>query len=49
LRGVESMFGNVAGLSRVNKTEVLFSSTQWLSGSGVLRGARPDRHHHVLR
>ena len=35
LRGVESMFGNVAGLSRVNKTEVLFSSTQWLSGSGV--------------
>lgn len=35
MRGVESMFGNIAGLSRVNKTEVLFTNTQWLSGSGV--------------
>lgn len=35
LRGVESMYGNVAGLSRVNRTELMFSSTQWLSGSGV--------------
>ena len=35
LRGVESMYGNVAGLARVNKTEVLFSNTQWMSGSGV--------------
>lgn len=35
VRGVEAMFGNVAGLSRINKTEVLFANTQWLSGSGV--------------
>lgn len=35
VRGVEAMFGNIAGLSRVNKTEVLFTNTQWLSGSGV--------------
>jgi hypothetical protein len=35
LRGVESMFGNVAGLSRVNRTEVLFTNARWLSGSGV--------------
>lgn len=35
IRGVESMFGNIAGLSRVNKTEVAFTSTRWLQGSGV--------------
>jgi hypothetical protein len=35
IRGVESMYGNIAGLSRVNRTEVLFSSTRWLEGSGV--------------
>jgi hypothetical protein len=35
VRGVEAMFGNIAGLSRVNKTEILFSNTQWLSGSDV--------------
>ena len=35
LRGVESMFGNVAGLAHVNKTEVNFTNAQWLSGSGV--------------
>ncbi|MBL0127093.1 MAG: PorV/PorQ family protein [Flavobacteriales bacterium] len=28
VRGVEAMFGNVAGLSLVNKTEVLFSNTR---------------------
>jgi hypothetical protein len=33
--GVEAMYGNVAGLSMINKTEVLFSSTRWLEGSGV--------------
>ncbi len=33
--GLESMFMNVAGLSRVNKTEVVFSNTQWLVGSGI--------------
>ncbi len=35
LRGVEGMFGNIAGLARVKKTEVLFTSTRWLEGSGV--------------
>jgi hypothetical protein len=35
IRGVEAMFGNVAGLSYVRKTEVMFSNMQWLSGSGV--------------
>lgn len=35
IRGVEAMFGNIAGLAHINKTEVLFSNTQWLSGSGV--------------
>jgi hypothetical protein len=35
VRGVEAMFGNVAGLAYVNKTEVMFANTQWLSGSGV--------------
>ncbi|MCB0769007.1 MAG: PorV/PorQ family protein [Flavobacteriales bacterium] len=35
VRGVEAMFGNIAGLAQVNKTEVLFANTQWLSGSGT--------------
>jgi len=35
VRGVEAMFGNVAGLSRVNKTEIMFTNTRWLSGSGT--------------
>ena len=35
LRGVEGMFGNIAGLARVKKTEVYFTSTRWLEGSGV--------------
>jgi hypothetical protein len=39
LRGVEGMFGNVAGLARVRKTEVCFSSSRWLEGSGVLVNA----------
>lgn len=34
VRGVEAMFGNIAGLSRVNKTEVVFSNTQ-LSSAGM--------------
>src|SRR5690606_11445080 len=33
--GVEAMYGNIAGLAMVNRTEVLFSSTRWLEGSGV--------------
>jgi hypothetical protein len=35
VRGVESMFANIAGLSYVNKLELGFSQTQWLKGSGV--------------
>ncbi len=35
VRGVEAMFGNVAGLAMVNKTEIVFSNTRWLSGSGT--------------
>ncbi len=35
LTGVEGMFGNVAGLAHVRKTELLFTSTRWLEGSGV--------------
>lgn len=35
IRGVEAMYGNIAGLAYVNKTEVMFANTQWLSGSGV--------------
>jgi hypothetical protein len=33
--GLESMYMNVAGLSRLNKTEIIFSNTQWLVGSGI--------------
>lgn len=35
LSGVESMFGNVAGLAHTRKTELYFSNTRWLEGSGV--------------
>ena len=35
LRGVESMYGNIAGLARVRKTEIYFTSSRWLEGSGV--------------
>ena len=35
LRGVESMYGNIAGLAHTNKTEITFTNTTWLSGSGV--------------
>lgn len=35
VRGVEAMFGNIAGLAHLNKTEVVFSNTRWLSGSGT--------------
>jgi len=35
VRGVESMFCNIAGLAFVNKLELGFSQTSWLKGSGV--------------
>jgi hypothetical protein len=33
--GIEGSFVNVAGLAFVNSTEVTFSNTQWLMGSGI--------------
>jgi hypothetical protein len=36
VRGLEAQFLNVAGLAFTNRTEVLFSNTQWLVGSGVM-------------
>jgi len=35
VRGLESQFLNVAGLAFIKKTEVLFSHTNWLGGSGI--------------
>jgi len=35
-RGLEAQFLNVAGMAFTEKTEVLFTSTQWLVGSGVM-------------
>ena len=35
VRGVESMFSNIAGLSFVNKMDLVFSHTTWLKGSGI--------------
>ena len=35
VRGVEAIRLNVGGLSRVESTEILFSTTQWLKGSEI--------------
>jgi hypothetical protein len=35
IRGVESMFSNIAGLSFVSKLELGFTQTTWLKGSGI--------------
>ncbi len=35
-RGLEAQYLNVAGLAFTEKTEVLFTNTQWLVGSGVM-------------
>jgi len=35
VRGVESMFSNIAGLAFVNKLEIGFTQTYWLKGSGI--------------
>ena len=34
-RGLESSFINVAGLAHTKSTEIIFSNTQWLMGSGI--------------
>jgi len=36
VRGLEAQFLNIAGMAYTEKTEVLFSNTQWLVGSGVM-------------
>jgi hypothetical protein len=36
IRGLEAQFMNIAGMAFVQKTEVLFSNTQWLVGSGIM-------------
>lgn len=33
--GLESMYTNIAGLAFTQKTELIFSHTQWLKGSGI--------------
>lgn len=35
VRGLESMFLNVAGLAFTKRTEVVFARTNWLSGAGI--------------
>ncbi|MBR3709541.1 MAG: PorV/PorQ family protein [Bacteroidales bacterium] len=35
VRGVEAMFGNVAGISAIRSLDVNFTHTDWLKGSGV--------------
>jgi hypothetical protein len=35
IKGVESMFSNIAGLAFVNKLDIGFSQTYWLKGSGI--------------
>lgn len=34
-RGLEALYGNVAGTAFTKKTELLFSHSQWLKGSGI--------------
>jgi len=35
VRGLEAMWGNVAGTAFTHKTQMIFSHTQWLKGSGT--------------
>lgn len=35
VRGLESMFGNVAGIAFTKSTELIFSHSSWLKGSGI--------------
>ncbi|MBI1286645.1 MAG: PorV/PorQ family protein [Flavobacteriales bacterium] len=39
VRGLEAQYLNVAGMAFTTKTEVLFSNTQWLVGSGTMINA----------
>lgn len=35
VRGLESMYQNIAGLSFTRKTELMFTNTQWFVGTGI--------------
>ena len=35
VRGLEAMYGNIAGASFTPKTQLIFSNTQWLKGTGT--------------
>jgi len=35
IRGLEAMYGNVAGIAFTESTELIFSNTQWLKGSEI--------------
>jgi len=35
VRGLESMFSNIAGMAFTRKTEVMYSHTNWLGGTGI--------------
>lgn len=35
IRGLEAVYGNVAGVAFTEQTELIFSNTQWLNGSGI--------------
>jgi hypothetical protein len=35
VKGIEGMFLNVAGLSHAKGTEIMFSNSRWLGGSGI--------------
>ncbi len=35
VRGLEAMWGNVAGTAFTGKTQIIFSNTQWLKGTGT--------------
>jgi len=35
VRGLEAIWGNVAGTAFTNKTQIIFANTQWLKGTGT--------------
>ncbi|MCB9251455.1 MAG: PorV/PorQ family protein [Flavobacteriales bacterium] len=35
IRGIESMYMNIGGLALTRKTDIIFSRTNWLQGSGI--------------
>ncbi len=35
VRGLEAMYGNIAGLAFTTGSEIIFANTQWLKGSGI--------------